>query len=71
MFNLYNHATAVEAMRGLFTGLENRAGNTRSARFTPFGPPHRHTRIREPCAASSPLGASVAAAVSQQERYRP
>ena len=27
MCNLYNHTTAVEAMRGLFRGLENRAGN--------------------------------------------
>lgn len=27
MCNLYNHTTAVEAMRGLFKGLENRAGN--------------------------------------------
>lgn len=27
MCTLYKHATAVEAMRGLFTRLENRAGN--------------------------------------------
>lgn len=27
MCNLYNHTTAVEAMRGLFAGFENRAGN--------------------------------------------
>ena len=35
MCNLYNHTTAVEAMRGLFRGLENRAGNIESGDVWP------------------------------------
>lgn len=33
--NLYNHTTAVEAMRGLFKGLDNRAGNIESGEVYP------------------------------------
>jgi putative SOS response-associated peptidase YedK len=35
MCNLYNHTTAVEAMRGLFPALENRAGNLESGHVYP------------------------------------
>lgn len=35
MCNLYNHTTAVEAMRGLFRGLENRAGNIETGEVYP------------------------------------
>lgn len=35
MCNLFNHTTAVEAMRGLFRGLENRAGNIESGEVYP------------------------------------
>lgn len=35
MCNLYNHTTAVEAMRGLFADLENRAGNIETGEVYP------------------------------------
>ena len=35
MCNLYNHTTAVEAMRHLFDGLENRAGNVEAGEVYP------------------------------------
>lgn len=47
MCNLFNQTTAVEAMRGLFRGLENRAGNLEAGDVYPDRMAHLVTREAE------------------------